>query len=229
MELGGSDPFIVLQDANIDEAVSSAVSGRMQMNAGQSCIAAKRFIVHSSLISEFTKKLQVKVESLVVGDPTDPKTEVGPLANQQMIDDIDKQIRASIDQGAKLVTGGKKLEVNGCFYQPTILSGVTKDMVVFKEEVFGPVLPIISFETNEEAITLANDCLYGLGATIFTQDIKLAEELASKIEAGSVFINNQVKSDSRLPFGGVKKSGYGRELSDYGIREFVNIKTVYIK
>jgi len=229
LELGGSDPFIVLEDANLDEAVASALSARMQMNAGQSCIAAKRFIVHESIVRAFTDKLKVGLEALVVGDPTDSKTQVGPLANEQMVADVEAQVTKSIAAGAKLVAGGKRGDPTGCYYLPTILSDVKKGMPVYDQEVFGPGMPIISVKNHQEAIQVANDSDYGLGATIFTENIELAKQMAIHIESGSVFINNQVKSDARLPFGGVKKSGYGRELSDFGIREFVNIKTVWIK
>lgn len=228
LELGGSDPFIVLEDADLDKAVAAAVSGRMQMNAGQSCIAAKRFIIQETIAESFTKKLKGELAKLVVGDPTKPETQVGPLANEQMVKDIETQVEASVKAGARIVAGGKRGEAPGCYYLPTILTGVTKGMPVYDEEVFGPAMPIITFKDHAQAIAIANDSPYGLGATIFTKDVAHAKQLATQIESGSIFINNQVKSDSRLPFGGVKKSGYGRELSDFGIREFVNIKTVWI-
>lgn len=228
LELGGSDPFIVLKDADIDHAAKTAVAARLQANVGQSCIAAKRFIVDESIEAEFTEKLVEAVKVLKIGDPTDSSTDVGPLVNQQGIDDIDRQVKESIEAGAKLLAGGEQLEGKGCFYQPTVISGVTSDMPAYKEELFGPVLPIITFKTEDEAIEIANNSAYGLGSTIFTTDTDRAEKLAARIDAGQVFINHQVKSDPRLPFGGVKNSGYGRELSSHGMREFVNIKTVYV-
>jgi len=229
LELGGSDPFIVFADADIDQAVSGAVTGRMQFNAGQSCIAAKRFIVEESIASEFADRLTTAVEELVVGDPESAETSVGPLASKQQLDDIEKQVTASVEAGATLLCGGKRKGEKGYFYEPAVLANVTKGMPVYDEEVFGPALPIISFKTNEEAIAIANDSEYGLGATIFSSDTNKAQNIARDIDSGAVFINNPVKSDPRLPFGGVKKSGYGRELSHYGIREFVNVKTVWIK
>ena len=229
LELGGSDPFIVLSDANIDEAAETAVIARLQANTGQSCIAAKRFIVHEDVAQEFISKLKANVEALVVGDPTDPKTIVGPLANEQMVRDIERQVSESIAMGAKVVTGGRKPDIKGHFYMPTILSDIKRDMPVMREEVFGPVIPVYVVSSIEEAIEVANDSDYGLGSTIFSSDTNKAKELAKQVESGCVFINNQVKSDPRLPFGGVKKSGYGRELSHYGIKEFVNIKTVWVK
>ncbi|HSW99882.1 MAG TPA: NAD-dependent succinate-semialdehyde dehydrogenase [Patescibacteria group bacterium] len=228
LELGGSDPFIVLSDADLDKAAAAAVAGRMQMNAGQSCIAAKRFIVHESIAEAFTEKLKDELAKLVVGDPVKPDTHVGPLANEQMVKDIERQVDDSVKAGAKIVAGGKRGDSNGCYYLPTILTNVTKGMPVYDEEVFGPAMPVITFKDEQQAVVIANDSPYGLGATIFTKDIAQAKRLAAQIESGSVFINNQVKSDSRLPFGGVKKSGYGRELSYFGIREFVNVKTIWI-
>lgn len=229
LELGGSDPFIVFADADIDKAVEGAVIGRMQFNAGQSCIAAKRFIVEESIAAEFADKLKTAVEDLVVGDPESSETTVGPLASKQQLDDITKQVDDSVAAGATLLCGGKRKGDTGYFYEPAVLSNVTKGMPVYDEEVFGPALPVISFKTAEEAISIANDSAYGLGATIFSNDTNKAQTLARDIDSGAVFINNPVKSDPRLPFGGVKKSGYGRELSHYGIREFVNAKTVWVK
>jgi succinate-semialdehyde dehydrogenase/glutarate-semialdehyde dehydrogenase len=229
LELGGSDPFIVLKDADIDKAVETAVIARLQSNVGQSCIAAKRFIVDKSIEAEFTDKLVKAVNNLVVGDPTDPETNVGPLVNQQGVDDIERQVQESVAGGAKLLTGGERGEGAGYYFIPAVLTNVTKGMPAYDEELFGPVLPIITFETEEEAVFLANDSAYGLGSTIFTADTVRAEKLAEQIEAGQVFINHQVKSDSRLPFGGIKNSGYGRELSSHGMYEFVNIKTVWVK
>lgn len=229
LELGGSDPFIVLADADITEAAKTAVVARLQANAGQSCIAAKRFIVEAPVVEEFTAKLRQEVKKLVTGDPTSADTAVGPLASKQMLRDIEKQVTGSIAQGAKLVCGGQRLGGPGYFYTPAILSDVKKGMPVYEEEVFGPALPIIAAKDPDEAVAIANDSSYGLGATIFSSNLKMAEQLATKVESGAVFINGPVKSDARLPFGGVKHSGYGRELSHYGIKEFVNIKTIWIK
>lgn len=228
LELGGSDPFVVFSDADIEKAARVAVAARLQANVGQSCIAAKRFIVHKDVIEKFTELAVQEINSLVVGDPTDPKTNVGPLVNEQMVTDIESQVARSVEMGAKIAAGGVRLERTGYFYPPTVLTAVTEAMPVFAEEVFGPVMPIIAFTDESDAIRLANKSQYGLGATVFTKDLARGERVAAQIESGAVFINSQVKSDPRLPFGGIKKSGYGRELSHYGIREFVNIKTVSI-
>lgn len=229
LELGGSDPFIVLADADIAAAAKTAAATRMQFNAGQSCISAKRFIVEAAVAEEFTKKLQVAVEALKVGDPTDSATDVGPLVNSQAVEEIAKQVDDSVAKGATLVCGGQRPAGKGFYYTPAVLSDVKKGMPVYDEEVFGPVLPVIAVKDAAEAIQVANDNPYGLGGTIFSGDAEVAQELARDIDSGAVFINGQVKSDPRLPFGGVKKSGYGRELSSYGIREFVNIKTIWVK
>lgn len=230
LELGGSDPFIVLEDADLDSAVEAAVTARLQYNGGQSCIAAKRFIVSKSVLPEFERKLTEAVQQLVVGDPLDPEVNVGPLANQQMVDDVDKQVKDSISMGAKVLHGGKIENSAGYFYPPTIISNTSLEMPVFNQETFGPIFAIIGVEDSYEAVKVANSSMYGLGANVFTKDIEKAQnEIAPKIESGAVFINGPVKSDPRLPFGGVKKSGYGRELSHYGIKEFVNIKTVWVK
>ena len=229
LELGGSDPFIVLADADLDQAATIACAGRMQANAGQSCIAAKRFIVEASVAEAFTAKLTAAVEKLVVGDPTNEATDVGPLATKQMLLDVEQQVNDSVAKGATLVSGGTRLQERGYYYQPAVLSNVIKGMPVFDEEVFGPALPVITVADAAEAVQVANASPYGLGSTIFSSDLDKAQELARQIESGAVFINSQVKSDPRLPFGGVKQSGYGRELSHYGIKEFVNIKTVWVK
>lgn len=229
LELGGSDAFIVLADADLDEAARVAVAGRMQMNAGQSCIAAKRFIVEASVAEAFTQKLASELAKLKVGDPMDPATNVGPLASQKMFHEIKKQVEESVAQGAKVVAGGKPGPSEGFFYLPTILTGVSKGMPAYDQEIFGPVLPVIPVKDVAEAVKIANDSPYGLGGSIFSADIDRAKDMARQIESGAVFINSVTKSDPRLPFGGVKKSGYGRELSHYGLREFVNIKTVWIK
>lgn len=228
LELGGSDPFIVFKDSDIEKAATAAVTARMQNNAGQSCISAKRFIVDAKVEKKFTEALVAKVKALKVGDPTHPETNVGPLASEQILRDIEKQVNESVSRGAKVLAGGSRIGAKGLFFAPTVLSNVKKGMPAFDEELFGPVLPIITFVSEDEAIALANDTPYGLGATIFTRNVVKAEKLAARIDSGCVFINSPVKSDPRLPFGGIKKSGYGRELSHYGIKEFVNVKTVYI-
>ena len=230
MELGGSDPFIVLADADLDIAVDAAVAARLQYNGGQSCIAAKRFIIAKSIQAEFEKKLTAAVGKLKIGDPTDPATDVGPLTNQQMVDNVHQQVESSVSRGAKVLAGGKIENSKGYYYPPTIVTNTSLDMPVCNEETFGPVFAIIAVNNINEAIDVANGSIYGLGANLFTADVEKAKsEIAPKIESGAVFINGPVKSDPRLPFGGVKKSGYGRELSHYGIKEFVNIKTVWVK
>lgn len=229
LELGGSDPFIVLRDADVKHAASVAVKTRMQNNVGQSCVAAKRFIVHKSVADKFTKHLVHEFSKLKIGDPMSLDTDVGPLSSEQGLHEVVRQVEDSKKLGARVSCGGKRYGDTGYFYEPTILTNVKKGMPVYDEEVFAPVAPIITFNTEDEAIKIANDTPYGLGSTIFSKNIKNAEKLARRIEAGSVFINDQVRSDPRLPFGGIKKSGFGRELSHYGIKEFVNIKTVSIK
>lgn len=228
LELGGSDPFIVCEDADVARACEIAASARMQNNAGQSCIAAKRFIVHRAVADAFTTGVADIFSKLTVGDPADPATNVGPLATEQMVRDIERQVNDSAAKGARVVVGGKRLDRQGYFYAPTVLAGVKKGMPVYDEEVFGPVIAVITVNDDDEAVKAANDTVYGLGATICTRDMARAKRLIPQIESGSVFVNGQMKSDPRLPFGGIKKSGYGRELSQYGIREFVNIKTVWI-
>lgn len=228
LELGGSDPFIVRADADLKLSSAVAAATRLQNNAGQSCIAAKRFIVHESIAAEFTAGLVKIFANLQVGDPLDPTTHVGPLATEQILLDVEKQVDQSVQLGAQVVRGGKRLNRAGYFYPPTILMNVQKGMPAYDEEVFGPVVAVIEVGSDEEAIKVANDTPYGLSASIFTKDIAKAKQLATQIEAGSVFINGQVKSDARAPFGGIKKSGYGRELSHYGIKEFVNIKYISV-
>lgn len=225
LELGGSNAYIVCEDANIEDAVSVAVNARMQ-NAGQSCIAAKRFFVHESLFEDFVKAYTIKVEALKMGDPMLETTDMGPLARIDLAEDIEKQVNRSVAMGAKVVTGGKR---NGAFYEPTILVDVTTDMPVFNEEVFGPAVPVMPFKTFEEAVTLSNKSTFGLGVTIFSEDVETVKSKVHLFEEGAVFINAMVKSDPALPFGGVKRSGYGRELAENGLKEFVNVKTVYIK
>src|SRR3989339_198805 len=222
LELGGSDPFIVLADADLEKAIESAANARLQNNVGQ------RFIAAESIAADFTAGLVKKFIDLKIGNPLDFDTQVGPLVSLQSLEGIELQVEKSIALGAKLECGGKRVGEVGYFYEPVVLSNVKKGMPVFDEEVFGPVAPVITFKDIDEAIKMANDCQYGLGATIFTRDIELAKTLAGQIESGAVFINGAVKSDVRLPFGGIKKSGFGRELGSYGIKEFVNIKTVVI-
>jgi succinate-semialdehyde dehydrogenase/glutarate-semialdehyde dehydrogenase len=227
LELGGSDPFIILEDADMEKTVQTALTARM-INQGQSCIAAKRFIVVESRTAEFESRVRLALESLRMGDPLDMQTDVGPLARQDIADEIDRQVQRSIAAGARLVLGGKPANRAGCYYLPTILSDVKKGMAVYKEETFGPVISIISVKNEEEAIAVANDSEFGLGGSVWTENLERGEAVARKIETGAVFVNGLVKSDPRLPFGGIKKSGYGRELGEFGIREFVNIKTIWI-
>ncbi|TMC25544.1 MAG: NAD-dependent succinate-semialdehyde dehydrogenase [Chloroflexi bacterium] len=227
LELGGSDPFIVLADADVANAAAIGVRARNQ-NAGQSCIAAKRFLVADPIGGEFEKRFVAGVEALRIGDPLDAKTQIGPLARADLRDNLERQVKESVRMGARLLTGGKRWGDRGAFYTPTVLADVTPDMPVFAEETFGPVAAIIRARDADEAIELANRTEYGLGANLWTRDTATAERLARRIESGQVFINGMVASDPRLPFGGVKHSGFGRELSAFGIREFVNIQTVWI-
>ncbi len=227
LELGGSDPFIVFSDADLKKAAEVAVLARLQSNTGQSCIAAKRFIVEESIKEKFTKAVIVEFSKLSVGDPSDKNVDVGPLATEQILKEVDAQVKKSVTLGAKVVYGGSGKGDKGYFYLPTVMTDVKKGMPVYDEEVFGPVLPIISFTTEAEAVQIANDTRYGLGASIFTSDMEKARRLIPQIDAGNVCINDMVKSDTRAPVGGIKKSGYGRELGTYGIKEFVNIKNVW--
>lgn len=228
LELGGSDPFIVLADANVEEACSAAVNARLQNN-GQSCIAAKRFIVVENIAEKFIDLYIKKFESLSVGDPMNENTDLGPLVNEQSLKEIQKQVNDSVSKGARILYGGKRIERSGYFFETTILGDVIQGMPAYEEEIFGPVASIIEVKDTEEALRVANDSRFGLGASLWTSDMNLAEQLAARLQAGAVFINSMVKSDPRLPFGGTKKSGYGRELSHYGIKEFVNIKTVWMR
>jgi succinate-semialdehyde dehydrogenase/glutarate-semialdehyde dehydrogenase len=228
LELGGSDPFIVLDDADVEGAVDFAVRSRFQ-NAGQSCIAAKRFLVVETIADRFEHLFKEAAEALVLGDPTDRNTKMGPLARADLREGLEQQCAATIEQGAKLVTGGKRLDRKGYYYAPTLLSDVTPEMPAFREETFGPLAAIIRVKDVDEAISLANDSPYGLGGNIWTRDVARAKELARRVESGTVSINGMVASHPRLPFGGVKRSGYGRELSSFGIREFTNIQAVWIE
>src|SRR6184192_3871012 len=226
-ELAGSDPFIVLGDADLQLAATTAVRARNQNN-GQSCIAAKRFIVVDSVAEEFERRFAKGVEDLVVGDPMDAKTQVGPLARRDLLDTLERQVDESVRAGARVLTGGERLTGKGYFFRPTVLANVTRDMAAFREETFGPAAAVIRVRDADEAVRVANDSAYGLGASIWTGDTALGERLARRIESGSVFVNGMVASDPRLPFGGIKRSGYGRELSAFGAREFTNIQTIWI-
>ena len=226
LELGGSDPFIVLPGADIERVARAAASARC-VNSGQSCIAAKRFIVVGES-EAFAHQLAAVMSRMRVGDPMDRGTEIGPLARLDLLETLDDQVRRSISAGARLLTGGKRIDRRGCFYPPTVLDCVKPGMAAFDEETFGPVAAVIQARDVDEAIELANCSAYGLGASLWTEDLALAEQLAPRLEAGCVFINQPVKSDPRLPFGGIKQSGFGRELAAEGIREFVNVKTVWI-
>jgi succinate-semialdehyde dehydrogenase/glutarate-semialdehyde dehydrogenase len=227
LELGGSDPYIVLADADLELAATTAVRARNQNN-GQSCIAAKRFIVVDKVADDFERRFAKGVEDLVVGDPLDAKTQVGPLARRDLLDTLERQVEESVRAGARVLTGGERLRGKGYFFRPTVLTNVTSDMPAFREETFGPVAAVVRVTDAEEAVRVANDSAYGLGASIWTRDVALGERLARRIESGSVFVNGMVASDPRLPFGGIKRSGYGRELSAVGAREFTNIQTIWI-
>jgi len=225
LELGGSDPFIVCEDADIEKASTGAVKGRF-INCGQSCIASKRFIVTKKIASEFIEEFVTKTEKLMVGDPLSDDTDIGPLVNANSLSNIESLVAKSVRQGAEVVTGGERTNNRGFFYRPTIMKNVTPKMDIATEEVFGPLAPVITVENEKDAMKVANDSKYGLGASIWTQDLEKAEILSRAIECGIVTINNVVVSDPRVPFGGIKKSGFGRELSRYGMLEFVNVKSV---
>ncbi len=227
LELGGSDPFIVMPDADISMAAEVAAVSRMIVS-GQSCIAAKRFIVHHDVVDQFVDLFKKQLEAKKIGDPSDTSTDVGPLSSESIRSTIHEQVLRSLKQGAALVTGGKLPEGPGYFYPPTILRDVTPSMVVAQEETFGPVAAIIAVKDQEEALSVANNSHFGLGASLWTKDQNTIDYFTAKLESGCVFVNSMVKSDPRLPFGGTKFSGYGRELSSYGLKEFVNIKTIWI-
>lgn len=229
LELGGSDPYIILSDADLEHAAKTCVLSRL-INSGQSCIAAKRFVVVEEIQEEVERLIIKEMKSYNMGDPLDVKTQIGPQARFDLRDGLHKQVTQSIDKGAKCVLGGKIPDNKGAFYPPTILTDVKPGMPAYDDELFGPVASIITVKNQEEAIRVANDSVFGLGASIFTQNIKKGNDIArEEIQAGSCFVNTYVRSDPRLPFGGIKESGYGRELSYHGIKEFVNIKTVYLK
>ena len=229
LELGGSDPYIILNDANLDQAVELCSTSRL-LNNGQSCIAGKRFIVEEGVYDQFVSRLAEKVRSYQMGNPLDSHTSIGPMARKDLRDDLHTQVLESIEHGASCILGGDIPDREGSFYPVTILEGIKPGMPAYDEELFGPVFSLIKVKDEEEAVRVANDTNYGLGAAIFSKNEVKAEELASRyIQAGSCFINDYVRSDPRLPFGGIKDSGFGRELSAFGIKEFVNIKTVYLK
>lgn len=229
MELGGSDPYIILEDADLEMASETCVNARL-INAGQSCIAAKRFIVVEKVYDEFEKLFVAKMKIKKMGNPFDESNHIGPQASVLLRDELHQQVVKSVELGAKLLLGGEIPETVGAWYPPTVLSNVKKGMPAYDEELFGPVAAIIKVKDENQAIEFANDSIFGLGAAVFTRDYERGEKIAAeKLQAGCCFVNAFVKSDPRLPFGGIKESGYGRELSSFGIREFVNIKTVYIK
>ncbi len=227
LELGGSDPFIVLKDAELNESCKTGVCSRF-LNAGQVCISAKRFIVEEEILDQFVAEQKALLENMILGDPMKVETDMGPMARLDLLENIEDQVSRSAEMGAEILCGGKRRDDNSLFYEPTLITHVHKGMPVFDEETFGPVSVVIPAKNAEDAVRIANDTPYGLGASLWTQDLVLAEKMAAKIEAGAVFINGMTKSDPRLPFGGTKRSGYGRELAYPGIREFVNRKTVWI-
>jgi succinate-semialdehyde dehydrogenase/glutarate-semialdehyde dehydrogenase len=228
LELGGSDPFIVMPSADLDAAARTAVTARC-INNGQSCIAAKRFIVHAAVYAEFERRMKEGLEKLRVGDPMQDGVDVGPLATAQGVEDLTGQVERSVKAGARLVTGGKRREGRGWYYPPSALADIPKTAPAYREEVFGPVALLFQVKDIDEAIALANDSVYGLGSSVWTNDHAERERFANELEAGSTFVNAMVASDPRLPFGGVKHSGHGRELGVWGIREFVNVKTVFVQ
>ena len=227
LELGGSDPFIVMPSADLDVAVATAVQARVQNN-GQSCIAAKRFIVADSIAAEFERKFVARMEGLKIGDPFDEATELGPLATPDAVKDIDRDVQTTVKAGATLLTGGHPIKRPGNYYAPTVLTNIPKGSPAYSEEFFGPVASIFRVKDQDEAIRIANDVRFGLGSSVWTNDEKEQEKFINELEAGMVFVNKMVASDPRVPFGGVKASGHGREMGMVGIREFLNQKTVWI-
>jgi succinate-semialdehyde dehydrogenase / glutarate-semialdehyde dehydrogenase len=227
LELGGSDPFLVLADAALPAVAVQAARSRF-LNAGQSCLAAKRFIVEEPVAEEFEGRFADAVEALAVGHPLDPATRVGPLARADLVDGIDRQVRESVARGVRVLTGGRRIGDRGCFYAPTVLADVRPGMPVYDEETFGPVAAVIRVSDEEHAIGVANDTAHGLGASVWTRDVERGLRVARQIQSGAVFVNAVVASDPRLPFGGIKRSGYGRELSAAGIQEFTNLRTYWV-
>ena len=228
LELGGSDPYLVLEDADLETAAAVCAKGRL-INSGQSCIAAKRFLAVEKIRPEFEKLFVARMRAFRMGDPLSEETQIGPQARHDLRDDLHRQVEESVARGARCLLGGKVPDDPGAYYPPTVLTDVRKGMPAYDEELFGPVAAIIPVRDEEEAIAVANDSVFGLGAAVITSDLARGERIAAeRIESGCVFVNDAVRSDPRLPFGGVKESGYGRELSGYGIKEFVNIKTVYV-
>jgi succinate-semialdehyde dehydrogenase/glutarate-semialdehyde dehydrogenase/succinyl-CoA reductase len=225
LELGGSDPFIVLEDANVEKAANGAIKGRF-INCGQSCVASKRFFVSRKIAKDFIERFVHNTERLQVGDPMIIENDIGPLVNQDALENISSMVEDAKKKGAQILTGGNQIGNKGYFYKPTILTGLTPEMRISNEETFGPVAPVTIFDDEKDAIRMANDSEYGLGASIWTDNLKKAEQLSKQIESGIVTVNNVVISDPRVPFGGIKQSGFGRELSKYGMLEFVNIKSI---
>jgi len=228
LELGGADPFVVLDDADVEAAVDTGVQARL-LNSGQSCIAAKRFVVHDAVYDEFLEQFVAEMESMTVGDPTDEATDVGPQAREDLMEDLHDQVKRSVRDGATVACGGEPLDGDGYFYPPTVLTDVPPDAAAACEETFGPVAAVFRVDGERDAIDLANDSTLGLGASIWTEDLERGERVAREIEAGCTFVNELTKSDPRVPFGGIKDSGYGRELARHGITEFVNEKTVWVQ
>jgi succinate-semialdehyde dehydrogenase/glutarate-semialdehyde dehydrogenase len=227
LELGGSDPFVVLSDADLPAVAEQAARSRF-LNSGQSCLAAKRFVVEEVVADEFEGRLVDAVEALVVGNPLDPATQVGPLARADLVDGIDRQVRESVAKGARVLTGGRRVGDRGCFYAPTVLAGARPGMPAYDEETFGPVAAVIRVADEADAVRVANDTPYGLGASVWTGDVERGLRVARQVRSGAVFVNAVVASDPRLPFGGIKRSGYGRELAAAGIREFTNLRTWWV-
>src|SRR3984893_932654 len=228
LELGGSDPYLILEDADIEVAANVSTKGRL-VNSGQSCIAAKRFIVVEGVRREFEERFVEHMSAVKMGDPLDESTRMGPLARHDLRDALHAQVKASVAKGARVLLGGAVPNNPGAYYPPTVLTDVRKGMPAYEEELFGPVAAIIPARSEAEAIATANDTPFGLGGAVITRDLARGEKIAEfEIEAGMVFVNDNVRSDPRVPFGGIKESGYGRELSSYGIKEFVNIKTVMV-
>jgi len=228
LELGGSDAFVVLADADLDLTVGQAVASRY-LNAGQSCIAAKRFVVVDEIAEEFVSRFTTAVAGLNAGDPADEQTTLAPMARTDLCDEIHKQVEASVQAGANVVIGGNPVEGSGAFYEATILDQVEPGMAAYDEELFGPVAAVIRARDEVHALSIANSSRFGLGGSVWTQDVEKGEQFARQLQSGSAFVNGMVKSDARLPFGGIKASGYGRELSHHGMREFVNVKTIWVK